>query len=292
MSVPAAYRVPAGVPVDLAAELDQSHRYVSGLLMDTMREFRASAELVRYVGDLRLYLRAASLLTMWLPEHRLRQEVAGEIGMHIAAMKLFDDLLDDDSGFDRFELALCLLLEQRSVSRLAHRSGDPGAVLSVLEKNFVTVGLGQLRTKREPATDLASWRAHAETYGGCFLSLYGTLAALAGRSPQVSAAATDFGWGFGMIVTIADDLRDYERHGERVGNLGHLLRTGRVTGAELRALVEEVRERATPPAGLWCAHDVRPIIDRYADDVLDRCLPVLLALPDDGPPPAPPAGPH
>lgn len=285
MSGPATYQVPTGMPEGLAAELDDTHRYVAGVLMDTMREFQASPELVRYVGNLRLYLRAASLLTMWLPEYRLRQEVAGEIAMHIAAMKLFDDLLDDDSGFDRFELALCLLLEQRSVSRLAHRAADPRAVLTVVEENFVKVGLGQLRTKRKPAVDLRGWQAHAETYGGCFLSLYGTLAALAGRSPQASAAATDFGWGFGMIVTIADDLRDYERHGERTGNLGHLLRTGRVTEAELRELVEEVRERATSPAGLWCAHDLRPIIDRYADDVLERCLPVLLALPDDKPPP-------
>ncbi|GIF10089.1 Moenomycin biosynthesis protein MoeN5 [Actinoplanes teichomyceticus] len=285
-SAPAAYLVPDGVPRDLAAELDDAHRYVSGLLMDTMEEFRASPELVRYVGDLRLYLRAACLLTMWLPEERLRREVAGEIAMHIAAMKLFDDLLDDDSGFDRFELALCLLLEQRAVSRLAGRADDPRAVLRTVEDNFVTVGLGQLRTKQVPAVDLASWRAHAETYGGCFLSLYGTLAALAGRRPQACAAATDFGWGFGMIVTIADDLRDYERHGERTGNLGHLLRTGRVTEAELRGLLEEARRRATPPADVWCAHDLRPIIDRYADDVLERGLPVLLALPDDRPPPA------
>jgi hypothetical protein len=281
MSTPAAYLVPAGVPGQLAAELDDGHRYVSGLLMDTMREFNASPELVRYVGDLRLYLRAACLLTMWLPELEQRREIAGELGMHIAAMKLFDDLLDDDSGFDRFELALCLLLEQRSVSRLARRADDPRAVLSTLEENFVTVGLGQLRTKREPAVDLASWRTHAETYGGCFLSLYGTLAALAGRTPAAAAAATDFGWGFGMIVTIADDLRDYERHGERVGNLGHLLRAGRVAEAGVRRLIEEARQRATPPADVECAHDVRPIIDRYADDVLDRALPALLALPGD-----------
>ncbi len=222
---------------------------------------------------------------MWLPEAQLRRAVAGDIGMHIAAMKLFDDLLDDDSGFDRFELALCLLLEQRAVSRLALRAEDPRTVLTTIEDNFVTVGVGQLRTKREPATDLASWRAHAETYGGCFLSLYGTLAALAGRAPRTSAAATDFGWGFGMIVTIADDLRDYERHGERTGNLGHLLRTGRVGEDALRALIEEARVRATPPADVPCAHDLRPIIDRYADDILDRGLPILLALPGDRPPP-------
>ena len=281
MTTPAAYRVPAGLPGGLATELDDGYQHVSGLLMDTMREFRASPDLVRYVGELRLYLRAACLLTMWLPEPDQRREIAGDLGMHIAAMKLFDDLLDDDSGFDRFELALCLLLEQRSVSRLAERAEDPRAVLTTLEENFLTVGLGQLWTKREPAEDLAGWRARAETYGGCFLSLYGALAALAGRAPATSTVATDFGWGFGMIVTIADDLRDYERHGERAGNLGHLLLTGRVGETEVRRLVEEARRRATPPPGVVGAHDVRPLVDQYADDVLHRALPVLLALADE-----------
>lgn len=266
------------VPEALERELNEGHRRVRAALMDTMRAFTASAPLVDYVGDLRLYLRAAYLLTMWLPEVELRRRVAGDLAAHIVAMKLFDDLLDGDSGFDRFELGLCLLLEQRATSRLARRAPDPQLVLDTLESNFVTVGIGQLRTKREPAEDVATWRAYAETYGACFLGLYGTLAALSGGVPEALPAATNFGRGFGMIVTVADDMRDYERHGERAGNLGHLLLTGRAAEEEIRDLIEQARRLATPPAGLWAAHDVTPIVNLYADDVLHRVLPAMATL--------------
>ncbi|MEU4526625.1 hypothetical protein AB0F49_00180 [Micromonospora ureilytica] len=261
----------------LSVELDDGHQRLRAGLMDQMRRFGASAELVEYVGGLRLYLRAAYLLTVWLPEIEQRRRIAGHIAQHIVAMKLFDDLLDDDSGFERFELALGLLLEQQSIARLAELAEDANVVLGTVEESFVTIGTGQLRTKREPATDIASWRTHASTYGACFLGLYGDLAALAGRVPEAIRPAREFGQGFGMLVTIADDLRDYERHGERIGNLGHLLLTGRVSVEELRDLVEEMREFAYPTPEVATVHDLRPIVDLYADDVLNRGLPLLFA---------------
>lgn len=261
----------------LTVELDDEHQRLRQKLMATMRGFGATAGLVEYVGALRLYLRASYLLTVWLPDREQRRAVAVDIATHVVAMKLLDDLLDDDSGFDRFELALCLLLEQQSTARLAEKAGDPLRVLHELESNFVTVGTGQLRTKREPADDLTSWRRHADTYGATFLGLYGTLAALAGRVPEAVEPANRFGRGFGMLVTIADDLRDYERHGERTGNLAHLILTGRVTVDELHDLVEEMRQFARPTAGVPTVHDLGPLIDLYADDVLHRGLPLLFS---------------
>jgi hypothetical protein len=270
--------VPNRIPTDLALEWDEAHAAVRVRLLDTLASFGASAAVREYAGALRLYLRSAYLLTLWVHDYAVREELAGDLAMHIVAMKLFDDLLDDDSGLDRYELGYCLLLQHTAIRALAQRAPDPRAVLTTLEHDFVTVGTGQVRTKRQPARSLPEWRAHAETYGACFLGCYGTLAAISSGTPHTAGVANAFGRGFGMLVTIADDLRDYERKGERDGNLGHLLLTGRTTAVELTTLVEQMRALATPPAGgPPMAHDVSPVVDRYADDVLIRMLPLFSA---------------
>ena len=143
---------------------------------------------------------------MWVPDRRERQALTYDLAMYVVAMKLFDDLLDDDSELDRYELGGCLPLWSIATERLCERAADPRAVLRVIRDDFLVVSTGQLRTKREPAADLAQWRAHADTYGGRFLGCYGSLAALAGNVPHAYRAATDLGYAFGMIVTIADDV--------------------------------------------------------------------------------------
>lgn len=261
--------------MELATELDEVHKHVCDQLISVLRTFEASSAMLDYVASLRLYMRSAHLLTLWTPDRALRSELTCDLAMHIVAMKLFDDLLDDDSGMDRYDLGFCLLLQNRATRNLASRAGDAQRILAILEEDFMTIGVGQVRTKREPAQDLPEWRAHASTYGACFLGCYGTLAAISGGVPEAADAANDLGRGFGMIVTVADDLRDYERKGERAGNLGHLLLSGRTTVAAVTALLEEMRTLATRNVGNHpAAHDVASVVDTYANDILERMLPI------------------
>lgn len=257
----------------LMAEWDEVHSAVRDRLVTYLRDLGASPPICDHVAGLRLYQRAPFLLTLWTPDRHERCELTYDLVTHVVAMKLFDDLLDADSDLDRYELGGCLPLWNAATESLCRRAADPRRVLSLIREDFDIVSTGQLRTKREPAGNIAEWSAHAQTYGGRFLGCYGSLAALAGGVPEAYDAATDLGFAFGMIVTVADDLRDYERKHERRGNLGHLLRTGATSVAEVVELVEQMRTLGRDAARFGApAHDAAPVVDLYADDVLHRML--------------------
>lgn len=266
----------SGPSPELLTEWDEAHRATRDRLMGYLGDLGASSATCEYVGGLRLYLRAPFLLTVWVPDRERRRDLTYHLAAHVIGMKLFDDLLDADTELDRYELGGCLPLWHSATEALCRGAGDPQAVLRLIRDDFEIVSTGQLRTKRHPAASLAEWRAHADTYGGGFLGCYGSLAALAGGVPGAYEAATRLGYAFGMIVTIADDLRDYERKSERTGNLAHLVRTGATRLDEVCELIEELREIGVRAAGhLPVAYDVAPVVGLYADDVLNRMLPVV-----------------
>jgi hypothetical protein len=264
-------------------EWDEAHKIVRDRILAVLTGFGASPDLLDHVGALRLPMRAAYLLTMWTADRDTRTAVATDVAAHLVAMRLFDDMIDDDSGLDRADLALGLLLAQAATRRLADRCADPRRLLAVIEDNFVTVGCARLRARRIPAEDVTTWYDNAQSYGACFLGCHGTMAAISGGASMAQRAANEFGRGFGMIITIADELRDDEHKHERAGNLGHLLLTGAATIDSVVDLVERSRAIATPhPNGPPMARDVTHIVDRYADDLLDRVLPRYAVGPGDG----------
>ncbi|MFH8217831.1 Moenomycin biosynthesis protein MoeN5 [Streptomyces sp. NPDC018057] len=238
-----------------------------------------SPELVAHTAALRLYLRVPHFLTEWIGDPPLRARVARALVSDIVAMKLLDDLMDDDTGLNRVELAcLCLHLHLTAVREMCALAEDPRSVTDLLEHDFTTVCTGQIRVKSQRARDLDGWRAGASTYGASFLGCYGSLAAICGRVTGSVGPARRFAEAFGTIITIADDLTDYDRNGERAGNLGHLMRTGAVSAAEVAALLGQLRADALDavrerPAALG----LEAVTELYTADVLDRLLPLHTA---------------
>ncbi|MGA5409722.1 Moenomycin biosynthesis protein MoeN5 [Streptomyces lavendulocolor] len=239
-----------------------------------------SDDLVAHVAALRLYLRVPHFLTEWITDRAVRAETASALALDIVAMKLVDDLMDDDTGLDRVELAcLALHLHLTALRELCRLSRDAQAVTDLLHRDFTTICTGQIRTKKHRARTLDEWRTHARTYGATFLGCYGSLATLAGRLPGAQAPARAFAEAFGTVITIADDLTDYARDGERDGNLGHLLRTRAVTGGQVVSLLERLRARAHAAVREQPAsRALGPVVDLYTDDVLDRLVPPHVPL--------------
>ncbi|QEU89526.1 Moenomycin biosynthesis protein MoeN5 [Streptomyces viridosporus T7A] len=234
-----------------------------------------SPDLVAHTAALRLYLRVPHFLTEWTTDPDRRAAVSRALALDIVSMKLLDDLMDDDTGLDRVELAcVCLRLHLRALHELESLARDPKAVTDILEQDAVHLCGGQIRTKRSRATNLREWRAHASTYGSTFLGRYGALAAACGGEGQPADSVREFAEAFAMTITMADDLTDYDRNGERDGNLAHLMRTGAVAGQDVVDLLEELRGRAlaavaAPPG----APGLVPVVHLYTDDVLVRLLP-------------------
>ncbi|MET9296209.1 Moenomycin biosynthesis protein MoeN5 [Streptomyces sp. NPDC003077] len=263
--------LPEDYTTSMLATESANRDHVTGFVADN----GGSPELVAHTAALRLYLRVPHFLTEWITDPELRARVARALVLDIVAMKLLDDLMDDDTGLNRVELAcLCLHLHLTAVREMCALAEDARDVTDLLERDFAMVCTGQIRTKSRRARDLDEWYAHASTYGARFLGCYGTLAALCGRAAEAVGPARRFAEAFGTIITIADDLTDYDRNGERAGNLGHLIRTGAVPTREVAALLERLRTQALDaareqPVGAGLVH----VIDLYTDDVRERLLP-------------------
>ncbi|MDX3852346.1 class 1 isoprenoid biosynthesis enzyme [Streptomyces sp. AK02-01A] len=266
----------AALPADYTAAM----LVTEGANRDRVTAFVAatggSPDLTAHVAALRLYLRVPHFLTEWITDAPLRARVSAGLALDIVAMKLLDDLMDDDTGLNRIELACTALrLHLTALRELCEESGDAQAVVDLLEHDFTTVCTGQIRTKRHRARDLEQWCANASTYGATFLGCYGALAALCGRRPEWIGPARSFAEAFGTIITIADDLTDYDRDGERDGNLGHLMRTGDVRVQDVTDLLEKLRAQALGAVREQpVSHGLVAVVDLYTDDVLDRLLPV------------------
>ncbi|MDG9726991.1 Moenomycin biosynthesis protein MoeN5 [Streptomyces sp. DH41] len=231
-----------------------------------------SPDLVAHTAALRLYLRVPHFLTEWTTDPDRRAAVSRALALDIVSMKLLDDLMDDDTGLDRVELAcVCLRLHLRALHELACLAREPKAVTDILERDAVYLCGGQIGTKRSRATNLQEWRAHASTYGAAFLGRYGALAAACGSDGQPGDAVRQFAEAFALIITTADDLTDYDRNGERDGNLAHLMRTGAVPGQDVVDQLEELRGRAL--TAVTAAPGLVPVVHLYTDDVLTRLVP-------------------
>lgn len=249
--------------------INDSQRDVEDHLEEHLHRWGCSPGLLAHTRTMRLYFRVPHMLTVWL-EEPTRTRVARLLGLHLLAMKLLDDVVDDDSGLATRDLLQAFFLAQNAaVAGLCGSSADPAALAARLDADLEAVTLGQVATKAEPAVDLAGWLRHAESYGGRFLALYGSLACDAGNRLDMDVAARGFGRAFGLVITMADDLRDYDRHGERTGNLRHLVVSGAVDVDDAVAAVRRLADEACDAVRTGePAEDLRPLVGSYADEVV------------------------
>jgi hypothetical protein len=262
---------------NLRVEWDECHVSARTAVLGQLERMGASPVTLDYAGKLHLYFRAAFLLSDWACDAERRRQLTRGLAGHIVAMKLLDDLVDQDSGLDPFELGGGSLLLMLNANRELMELDSSAGVARVLAENFEHVCRTQLACKRVPARSLEAWLGYARDYGARFLGTYGKVGGLgAGLGTALSEAPRRFAEAFGMIITIADDLTDYTRHGERIGNLGALLMDGVVSAGEIGAVLDEqviLAKRAWEmhPA----CHDLRPVVCAHADDVSERILPTF-----------------
>jgi hypothetical protein len=259
-------------PTSMMAEWEAVHAAVVRRVHGTLADLGMSPRALAYVDSLRLYQRAPFLVAAWVPEAALREELSVAVAMHLIGIKLVDDLLDGDTDFERVDLGLGVQLIQGATRTLAsHAHG--ARVLEVLEEDYRRIWQGQVREKRTPAASFGEWREAAELNAARCLGCYAEAATLAGGDAASVEAARAFARGFAFLVRIADDLLDYGR-GEREGNLGHLAALGLTGTPQIHALTEEMRALARAAVALRPpVHDLAPVIDRYADDIVLRILP-------------------
>lgn len=262
----------------LLEEWDACHHYARELVLRDLQDIGLSPRTLEYAGGLRLYYRASYLLSCWGPDRDVRRQVTSDIGAHIVSMKLLDDLVDNDTGMDRFDLGggvVGLLL--KATERLAaYRNATE--VFSLLEAGFSQICRGQIKCKHAPAQTLEQWLGYADEYGARFLSLYGRVAGIVCGLGAQAAVPESFASAFGAIITIADDLTDYTRNAERDGNLGSMLLRGVVAPTSIVNILEGERHKAREALKtLAPAFDLAPVVDQYADDVLQRLLPQFAA---------------
>lgn len=258
------------------AEMEQTTRKIRDEILTAIEAAKVSDEVREYVGGCHLYFKVPFLLTVWQLAPEMRERLAIDMGMHIMSLKLGDDLVDNDMSTDRLSLGVgSLVLSHLSLERMC-RYLDPARLMPHFSTSMADLCRAQMLATRSPATSLAQWRERADGYGGGFLRIYAYVATLDGDAHTAMDAATRFGSGFGNLITLADDLRDYTRTGERAGNLAALVVSGAVTVDEVLAFVSEMREVAVSGcAAHKTAYDLTPVVDFFVNDIVSRMIPTL-----------------
>jgi hypothetical protein len=267
----------ARIAPELAAEWDEMHQDSRARVVADLRAYGATPQALEYIGTRRLYLRSPWFFSVWVPEREDRREVSYDLARHMVGLKLFDDLLDQDSGLDQFDHGYAQALWNASLHSLCRRSEDPLRILRLFDEGFVPMSVSQVQVERAPARTMAQWRSYADQYGAGVMGCYAAVGTVSGNRLDAVDAAYALGFGFGMLITVADDLTDYDTQGKREGNLGQLLLTGAATVEDITGLVEQMRALAVGGADVPPVYDVEPVIDAYADDVLGRLLPRFTA---------------
>lgn len=257
-------------------EMENTTRKVRDEILAVLEAVQVSDEVREYVGGCHLYFKVPFLLTAWHQALEMRERLAIDMGMHIMSLKLGDDLVDNDMSADRLSLGVgSLTLSHAAIQRMCSYL-DPALVLPHLSSSMAALCRAQMLATRSPATTMAQWRERVEGYGGGFLRIYAGIATLAGDARAAADAASRFGTGFGNLITLADDLRDYKRTGERAGNLAALVVDGRVSIDEVQTFVTENRETAASGCtGHATAFPLLSVVDFFVGDIVSRMIPAL-----------------
>ncbi len=256
-------------------EMEQTTGKVRDEILTALQAAKVSDEVCQYVRDCHLYFKVPFLVTMWQLAPEMREQLAIDMGMHIMSLKLGDDLVDNDMSTDRLSLGVgSLVLSHLSIERMC-RYLDPAALLPHLRDSMAALCRAQILASRSPATTLSEWRERADGYGGGFVRIYARIGTLSGE-PGAADAASRFATGFGNLITLADDLRDYTRTGERAGNLAALVISGRVNVDDVVAFTSEMRDLAVSGATAHpTAYDLTAVIDFFVGDIVSRMIPAL-----------------
>lgn len=257
-------------------EMEQTTRKLRDEILVALHAVKVSDEVCQYVSGCHLYFKVPFLLTVWQLAPEMRERLAVDMGMHIMSLKLGDDLVDNDMSADRLSLGVgSLHLSHFSLQRMCSYL-DPAVLLPHLSDSMAALCRAQMLATRSPATTLDEWRERADGYGGGFIRIYAHVATLAGDSRAAAAAASRFATGFGNLITLADDLRDYTRTGERAGNLAALVVNGRVNVDDVVAFTSEMRDVAVSGCTAQpTAYDLTPVIDFFVNDIVSRMIPTL-----------------
>jgi hypothetical protein len=257
-------------------EMERATARVREGILSVLDDVQVSDEVRQFVSGCHLYFKVPFLLTAWQLAPEMRERLSIDMGMHIMSLKLGDDLVDNDMSTDRLSLGVgSLQLSHASIERMCSYL-DPAVLLPHLSASMAALCRAQILASRKPATSLAEWAQRADGYGGGFLRIYARIATLAGEADAAADAACRFGTGFGNLITLADDLRDYDRTGERAGNLAALVLDGRVRLDDVQAFVSEMRDMAVSGcSGHPTAFDLRLIVDFFVSDIVSRMIPAL-----------------
>jgi hypothetical protein len=140
--------------------------------------------------------------------------VAEAIALHMAGIKMIDDLVDQDSPASMIDLAVgarLLALAGFRLGSLAHEKAE-----QISRSGMDMVWHAFISEARYRPTNFDEWHVCASSKAGLLLQTYYRHACAA---QNTSTTWSDFMRALGMLLMIRDDVRDYVRKSEKNGNL-------------------------------------------------------------------------
>jgi len=224
----------------------------------------ASAEMRRYVADMKGYPRIPYLAALWVPDRDRRVAIGAAVCVHAIGIKLLDDLLDQDQPYSRWDQALGVFLMQAAAASLAQHE-SPALAMDAFARDYEVIWRMQLLEAAVPPRTLSAWIEYARVKSGRMMASYAEVACLAGGAPEAIPAARDFAEAVGVLFMIGDDLRDLAETGEAPGNLAWMAKQHVVTRGEVLAAIDAWAARAGASIRSRApSHDLSSFVDGYA----------------------------
>lgn len=250
----------------LQFRLSESQRHLQVRAETRMRDLGASRDIIEHMHTMRLYFRVPYMLTSWCHDHS-RQEIIETLADHLFSMKLLDDAADGDSDICALELLGHSLSFQAFAYKRIEELGNAG-VCAMMSECIDRISSMQICAKLRPAKDISQWLEYARLYGGEFLKMYGTIAWRLGGVDENADYVEKFAFNFGMMITMSDDWRDYDRHGEREGNLRHLVYGSKISLSEIMEAADDIiAECSQAVSSLPFETGMHTLVDVYSKDL-------------------------
>ena len=190
-------------------------------------------------------------------------------------VRLMDHLIDQDhKEIENIDLSVGSYLSHYAICKLGAFNNSNQAFASLI-KDYSDIMKIQVMEVRKPAKNLADWYLYASIKSGQIIESFASVSCIVGDVQDAINCSRTFARGISTIVMIADDLIDFFKYNQTIGNLGYMIQNNIVSMVEVKQLIEKLYyESKEALKDKPVVFDVNFILDKYTNDLIDNIIPL------------------
>lgn len=225
------------IPEEFKREWQMAERVHTDMALRLLTQFECPKSMEGYVLSRKGFVRWVYPMSGWIPQSDIRYIAGSAFAMHSLGMKLLDDIIDADTQFSPSDLLVGYQFCNQACTELAS-IGAIDEFLSIYNEFWPDIWR---HVKKEPGavySKLSEWIDSSYSKCGRLLHSYAAVASLIIDRPEITSRLEPAFRAMGVILTLLDDLRDYESPAEQHANVRRMIERGVVTRSDVEAVLE------------------------------------------------------